>query len=77
MPDHLRPSAVPRRRAVMLALLLLVLAALGAAATGIARADGSTTPGPGWVRARLTIFFPWPTAAGLPQSSLFVIGVRR
>jgi hypothetical protein len=51
MPDHLRPSAVPRRRAVMLALLLLVLAAFGAAATGIARADGSTTPGPGWVAA--------------------------
>jgi hypothetical protein len=77
MPDHLRPSAVPRRRATLLALLLLALAALGAAATGVARADGSTTPGPGWVRARLTIFFPWPTAAGLPQSSLFVIGVRR
>jgi hypothetical protein len=75
MLDHSSLSAVPRRRAVMLALLLLVLAALGAAS--MARADGSTTPGPGWVRARLTIFFPWPTAAGLPQSSLFVIGVRR
>jgi hypothetical protein len=51
MPEHSSRSAVPRRRAVMLALLLLVLAALGAAATGIARADGSTTPGPGWVAA--------------------------
>ena len=51
MPDHLRPSAVPRRRATLLALLLLALAALGAAATGVARADGSQTPGPGWVKA--------------------------
>jgi hypothetical protein len=51
MPDHLRPSAVPRRRATLLALLLLALAALGAAATGVARADGSQTPGPGWVQA--------------------------
>jgi len=76
MPEHSAPSAVPRRRATLLALLLLVLAALAAAATGVARADGSDAP-PGWVRARLTIFFPWPTAAGLPQSSLFVIGVRR
>jgi hypothetical protein len=33
MPDHLRPSAVPRRRATLLALLLLALAALGAAIT--------------------------------------------
>ena len=77
MLDHSSLSAVPRRRATLLAQLLLALAALGAAATGVARADGSTTPGPGWVWARLTIFFPWPTAAGLPQSSLFVIGVRR
>jgi len=49
MLDHSSLSAVPRRRAVMLALLLLVLAALGAAS--MARADGSTTPGPGWVAA--------------------------
>jgi hypothetical protein len=49
MPDHLRPSAVPRRRATLLALLLLALAALGAAATGVAQADSSQTPGPGWV----------------------------
>ena len=49
MHDHSSLSAVPRRRAVMLALLLLVLAALGAAS--MAWADGSTTPGPGWVAA--------------------------
>jgi uncharacterized repeat protein (TIGR01451 family) len=50
MPDHLRPSAVPRRRATLLALLLLALAALGAAITVWAQ-DNSVTPGPEWVPA--------------------------
>ncbi|MCL6541203.1 MAG: hypothetical protein K6T87_11600 [Roseiflexus sp.] len=55
MPDHLRPSAVPRRRATLLALLLLALAALGAAATGVARADGSDAPPGGWVKANAIV----------------------
>jgi len=53
MPDHLRPSAVPRRRAVMLALLLLVLAALGAAITVRAQTtiDPQRNPPGGWMPA--------------------------
>ncbi len=54
MPEHSAPSAVPRRRATLLALLLLALAALGAAATGVARADGSAAP-PGWVKANAIV----------------------
>jgi len=53
MPDHLRPSAVPRRRATLLALLLLALAALGAAITVRAQTTIDPQPNPpgGWMPA--------------------------
>ncbi|WP_448545688.1 hypothetical protein [Roseiflexus sp.] len=52
MPEHSNPSAVPRRRATLLALLLLAVAALAAAVTVRAQTvDNSVTPGPEWVKA--------------------------
>jgi len=54
MPEHSRPSAVPRRRAPLLAPLLLVVAALAAAVTVRAQTviDREPNPPGGWEPAR-------------------------
>jgi len=54
MPEHSRPSAVPRRRATLLAPLLLVVAALAAAVTVRAQTviDREPNPPGGWEPAR-------------------------